>query len=323
MKKEGIVMLKKRVAAIVSLALVMSLTIATPAFAKTSNSGSKKTVYAVSSWKTVSERIGEPNKIEKTAEISLVYTKSGLLRTIKTKDKKNRYPYLKGKPKYSYKGKRLIKVVHKVDHGVYTTTFKYKKGKLKSATKAWKSSEPGGTYYYVKNGKQVAEDYYDTDSRNHKLKLNSRGRVLHRKDVRYNDKGYPVSISEAGCKYTLDEHGFPVKSELVYTEELLKALGSAGMNVSHIRIGEKEERSADYIYDKNGRLEKAVVTYFDDGEPYYKETFTFNYKTIKIPSNYNTVFKTQQYDILFFFANPLELGSYEPESTPIGFGKVG
>ena len=59
MKKEGIVMLKKRVAAIVSLALIMSLTIATPAFAKTSKKKKKKTVYAVSSWKTVSERIGE------------------------------------------------------------------------------------------------------------------------------------------------------------------------------------------------------------------------------------------------------------------------
>jgi len=306
-------MLKKSIAVIVSLALIMSLTVSAPAFAKTTNGSSKKTVYAVSSWKTVTEY----SDTSKKAAVSLAYTKKGLLKTIKTKDKKNCHPYLKGKPKYSYKGRRLIKVV-RTDDGTYTTTFKYKKGKLKSATLKWKSKNPVATYYYVKNGKQAEKDIYDTHSRNYKLKLNSRGRVLHKKDVRYTDKGYPVFGSE-----TLDEHGFPVNLEYTVTEENIEYLKSTSFGSSKIHAGDVFEQNAVNTYDKKGRLKKIEYTWTKNGKTRERTTITIKYKKIRIPSSYSKTFATQQYDILYFFADPFGSQSFVPESTPIGFGKVG
>ena len=293
-------MLKKRFGAIISATLIISLMTVVPAFAETSKSNTK-TVYAVSSWKAVKSS-------NKSDTVSLVYTKNGLLKAIKTKGKI--YSNLKG-AKYKYKGKRLKKVVR----GQYSTTFNYKKGKLKSATKTWKSSKSLGTAYYVKNGKQVSEEIYPSESRKIKLSTNSRGRVLRKKDVQYTDKGYPMFGSE-----TLDEHGFPVYTKRVVTEEVLEQLKYFGG--SRLSLGDVLEDKAINTYDKDGRLKKIEYSFIKNGETISRTTITIKYKKIRIPSSYSKTFVTQQYDILFFFVDTFDGRNFEPESTPIGFGKV-
>lgn len=291
---------KNRFAAIISVTLIISMMTVFPAFAATSKSKTK-TVYAVSSWKTVHE---DSKNSKRSSVVSLTYTKNGLLKTLKTKGKKEI-------AKYKYKGKRLKKVVR----GEYSVTFNYKKGKLRSATRTWTPSNPTSTVYYVKNGKQVSKDIYDSESRNFKLSTNSRGRVLHKKDVRYTDKGYPLFGSE-----TLDEHGFPVYIDGKVTEDFLESLKYFGGSSLH--VGDVVEDKAINTYDKTGKLKKIVYKFSINGETRSKTTVTIKYKKIRIPSSYSKTFDTQQYDILFFFADPFGKRNFQPESTPIGFGKV-
>ena len=294
-------MKKKRLFSVIALMLIMSMVVVTPSYAAKPKKTKTRTVYAVSSIKVnYNSKYNSKHAYKRT----LKYNKNGLLKKMSSSADFNKFgASVCGKLEYIYKGKKLKKIRWRnygpeaKDGRHYVTTFKYnKKGKLKSSKSA----------FTMKKNSDSSDDYII-----YKHSLNKNGRITKaiNASYKYDSKGHV--IGRRSNKFYNDEHGYPVKCNFVF--------GTLHYDPSlPYRNGDRVENTAVNTY-KNGRLAMTKITTFEGS----KETVTVKYKKIRIPSNYYSTFKAQQYDIIFNFVYlGFDNSIGDPAETPIGFGKV-